>query len=131
MLSILILNIINSDTTNIINTDTKYYQCSLCFLSTTNTGFYMLPLCNISQIATGVPYSESLRNKSQSGPILINIRRNLTCFRPVRSFHLLGWGPQSLGHSQTLLTLLLLYDTLLYYTHFIVGAGCQICLTHL
>jgi hypothetical protein len=50
-------------------------------------------LCNISQIATGVPYSESPRKKSQSGPILINIGRNLTCVRPVQSFTYLGGGP--------------------------------------
>jgi hypothetical protein len=36
-----------------------------------------------SQIATGVPYSESHRKKVGSGPILIKLRRNLTCFRPV------------------------------------------------
>jgi hypothetical protein len=34
-------------------------------------------------------------NKSQSGPIIIKIRRNLTWVRPVHSFHLLGWGSTS------------------------------------
>jgi hypothetical protein len=63
----------------------------------------MLLLCNMSQIATGVPYSESPRNKSQSGPIHINIQRNLTCFRPVQSCDLLGCGSMSLGYSQKLL----------------------------
>jgi hypothetical protein len=33
----------------------------------------------------------------QSGPILINIRCNLTRLRPVQSFDLLGWGSMSLG----------------------------------
>jgi hypothetical protein len=45
----------------------------------------MLLLCNISQIATGMPYSESPRNKSQSRPIFIKIRLNLTCFGIVQS----------------------------------------------
>jgi hypothetical protein len=54
-------------------------------------GVFLL-LCNISQIATGVPYSESPRNKTQIAPILINIGCNLTCFGPVQSFDLLGWG---------------------------------------
>jgi hypothetical protein len=31
-------------------------------------------------------------NKSQSGPILFKIRCNLTCFGPVQSFDVLGWG---------------------------------------
>jgi hypothetical protein len=64
----------------------------------------MLLLCNISQIATG-PYSESPRNKSQSGPILINIQRNLTCFRPVQSCDLLGCGSMSLGYLVLLISL--------------------------
>jgi hypothetical protein len=54
--------------------------------------FDMMLLCNISQIATGVPYSESPRTKSQSAQILIKFRRNSTCFRPVQSCHLFGWG---------------------------------------
>jgi hypothetical protein len=48
-------------------------------------------VCNISQIVTGVPYSESLRT-TQIAPILINIGCNLTFFKPVQSFDLLGWG---------------------------------------
>jgi hypothetical protein len=60
----------------------------------------ILLLCNISQIATGVPYSESPRNIVQSGPILIKIKCNLTCFRPVQNFDLLGWGFMSFGCSQ-------------------------------
>jgi hypothetical protein len=75
-----------------IKTDTKYNQyvvfVLLCFCV---VGVFLL-LRNISQIATGVPYSESPRKKSQSAPILINLGSNLTCFRPVRSFDLLGWG---------------------------------------
>jgi hypothetical protein len=62
-----------------------------------------LLLCCISQIATGVPYSESPRTIIQAGPILIKIRRNLTCFRPVQSFDLLGWGSSpysALTHNQ-------------------------------
>jgi hypothetical protein len=51
-----------------------------------------LLLCSISQIATGVPYSTSLRKTVESGPILTNIRFNVTCFIPVRSFDLLRWG---------------------------------------
>jgi hypothetical protein len=51
-----------------------------------------MPLCNMSQIATGVPYSESPRKTPQSAPILIKIGRNLTCFGPVQRFDLLGWG---------------------------------------
>jgi hypothetical protein len=39
-----------------------------------------------------VPYSESPRNKSPIAPILIKIGRDLTCFRPVQSLDLLGWG---------------------------------------
>jgi hypothetical protein len=54
-----------------------------------------LLLCNIFQIATGLPYSESPRKTARSGPSLINIRCNLTCFRPVQSFDLLGWGGSS------------------------------------
>jgi hypothetical protein len=46
-------------------------------------------VCNISQIATGEPYSESPRNKSQIAPILIKIVRNLTCFGLVQSFDVL------------------------------------------
>jgi hypothetical protein len=56
-----------------------------------------LLLCNISQIATGVPYSESLRKKAQGAPILVKIGCNLTCFGPVQSFDVLilkkeRWG---------------------------------------
>jgi hypothetical protein len=89
ILLILILNTIDID----IDTDTKYNQYSYFLVV-----FYMflfvsvLILCNISQIATGVPYSESLRKKAQIAPILINIGRSVTCFRPVQSFDLLGWG---------------------------------------
>jgi hypothetical protein len=54
-------------------------------------GVFLL-LCNISEIATGVPYSESLRKKAQTAPTLITIGCNLTCFGPVQSFALLGWG---------------------------------------
>jgi hypothetical protein len=75
-----------------MNTDTKYYQYIV-----------LLILCNISQIATGVPYSESPRKKSQSATTLVNIGCNLTCFRPVQSVDLLGWGSMSLGCSQKLL----------------------------
>jgi cobalamin biosynthesis Mg chelatase CobN len=42
-------------------------------------------LCSISQIATVMQYAESSRPIFQSGPILIKIRWNLTCFGPVRS----------------------------------------------
>jgi hypothetical protein len=38
-----------------------------------------------------MPYSESPRKICQSGPILIKIRCNLTCFRPVQSLDVLGW----------------------------------------
>jgi hypothetical protein len=48
-----------------------------------------LLLCYISQIATGVPCSESPRNKSQIAPILIKRGCNLTCFGPVQSFNVL------------------------------------------
>jgi hypothetical protein len=58
------------------------FVCCRCFLL----------LCNISQIATGVLYSESPRKKAQSALILINIGCDLTCFGPVQSFDLLGWG---------------------------------------
>jgi hypothetical protein len=56
-----------------------------------------LLLCNISQIATGLPYSESPRKKSQIPLILIKIGCNLTCFGPVQSFDVLilnkdRWG---------------------------------------
>jgi hypothetical protein len=51
-----------------------------------------MPLCIISQIETGMPYSKSPRNKSQSAAILINIRCDLTCFGPVQSFDFLGLG---------------------------------------
>jgi hypothetical protein len=82
-----------------------------------------LVLCNISQIATGVPYSESLRTNAQIAPILIKIGCDLTCFGPVQSFDVLilkkrkvgvacpqgaqknaknGGGRMSLGCSQTL-----------------------------
>ena len=62
-------------------------------LNTINTDQkHVLLLCNISQIATGVQYSESPRTKLQSGPILIEIRRNLTLFKTVQSFDVLGWG---------------------------------------
>jgi hypothetical protein len=63
----------------------------------------ILLLCNISHIATGVPYPESPRNIFQSGPILIKIRCNLTCFRQVQSFDLLGWGSMSSGCFQKIL----------------------------
>jgi hypothetical protein len=46
-----------------------------------------LLLCNFLQIATGLPYSESPR-----WPNSYQIRCNLICFRPVRSFDLLGLG---------------------------------------
>jgi hypothetical protein len=73
-------------------------------LNAINTDLFLFfLLCNISQIATGVPYSEYPRNRSQSGPILINIRCNLTCFGPVQSVDLLGWGSMSSGSSHTLL----------------------------
>jgi hypothetical protein len=52
----------------------------------------IMALCNISQIATGMPYSESPRTIFQSGPILIKIGCNLTCFGPVQSFYIVGWG---------------------------------------
>ena len=55
-------------------------QQKLLYLSINNS-FFIMPLCNISQIATGVPYSESPRNIFQSGPILIKIRCNLNCFK--------------------------------------------------
>jgi hypothetical protein len=51
-----------------------------------------LLLYNISQIATGVPYSESPRKNVQIALILIEIGRDLICFGPVQSFDLLGWG---------------------------------------
>jgi hypothetical protein len=51
-----------------------------------------LLVCNVSQIATGLPYSESQRQPVRFGQILINIRWNLICFRPVHCFDLLGWG---------------------------------------
>jgi hypothetical protein len=38
-----------------------------------------------------MPYSESPRKIVQSGPILIKIRCNSTCVRPVQSCDLLGW----------------------------------------
>jgi hypothetical protein len=56
-----------------MNTDTEILSMPIKFA--------ILRLCNISQIATGVPYSESLR--TIFGPILVNIRRNLTDFQPV------------------------------------------------
>jgi hypothetical protein len=43
-------------------------------------------LCNISQIAMGVPYSESPWTTFESGTILIKIRCNLICFRAVQRF---------------------------------------------
>jgi hypothetical protein len=88
----------------IVNTDTKYdwyYILLIPILNTINTvislvlfvSWCFLLLCNISQIATGVPYSESPRKKAQSAPIcFINIGCNLTCFGPVQRFDLLGWG---------------------------------------
>jgi hypothetical protein len=62
----------------------------------------ILLLCNISQIATGVPYSEFPRRIFQSEPILITFGCNLTCFRPVQSFDLLGWGSMTRGCFQQL-----------------------------
>jgi hypothetical protein len=50
---------------------------------------WFLLLCTISQIATGVPYSESRRKKAQIAPILVKIGCNLTCFGPVQSFDVL------------------------------------------
>jgi hypothetical protein len=40
----------------------------------------------------GVSYSESPRTTAEIGPILINVRCNLKCFRLVQSFDLLWWG---------------------------------------
>jgi hypothetical protein len=57
------------------------------------TCFNIRPLCNIFLIATGVPYSESPRTNSQSGPILINIGCKLTCFGPFKVLTYLGGGP--------------------------------------
>jgi hypothetical protein len=57
----------------------------------------------MSQIAVGVPCTEYPRTIFQSGPVLINIRWNLTCFGPIRSVDLLGWGSMSSGCSQKLL----------------------------
>jgi hypothetical protein len=54
--------------------------------------FYIMPLCNISQIATGVPYSESPRNKSQSAPILINIGCWFDLFRTSSRFSFIRSG---------------------------------------
>jgi hypothetical protein len=87
ILLILILNSVNIDTTflliPILNTiNTRVLYCDFVFVCSTilllrllhNTvfpivaqskpGFYIMPLFNMSQIATGVPYSESLRTKS-------------------------------------------------------------------
>jgi hypothetical protein len=61
--------------------------CRWCFLL----------LCYISQIATGVPYSESPRKKTQIAPILIKIGRNLTCFGPVHSFDILILKKRKVG----------------------------------
>jgi hypothetical protein len=52
---------------------------------------------NISQIATGLPYSESPRTIVRSGPILINFRCKLICFRPDQCFDFLGWGSSPLS----------------------------------
>jgi hypothetical protein len=60
---------------------------------------------------------QNLFNIFQSGPILIKFRCSLTCFRPVRSFHLLGRGstPNSPWGAlkNYLYSLLLLYYTIL------------------
>jgi hypothetical protein len=83
-----------------INTDTKYNQYSFCVCSVFHgfvfVGVFLL-LCNISQIATGVPYSESLRKKAQTAPIRIKIGRNLTCFGPVQSFDVLILTKRKVG----------------------------------
>ena len=52
-----------------------------------------------------MPYSESPRTNSQSGQIVIKIRRNLTCFRPVQSFSLtcILLSSHSLSHSYLIL----------------------------
>jgi hypothetical protein len=52
-----------------------------------------LQLCNISQIAMGVPHSESLQTSNESDPIVINTRCIWSCSGPGRSFDLLGGGP--------------------------------------
>jgi hypothetical protein len=59
--------------------------------------FVLLLLCNISQTSTGVPFSVSPRNKPQSGPVLVKLGRNSTCFGVVQSVDVPGWGttPQS------------------------------------
>jgi hypothetical protein len=82
-----------------INTDNKYDHYRFIYIN-------IVLLGNISQIATGMPYSESLRTIFQSGPNLINIGWNLTCFGPIQSLEVLGWRSslQSLGCSQKLLT---------------------------
>jgi hypothetical protein len=48
---------------------------------TRREGRRIILLCSISQIATGVPYSASLRKTIESGPILINTRCNLHLFK--------------------------------------------------
>jgi hypothetical protein len=69
------------------------WKLRLCS-STLSLQFYTRRLlCNISQVAMGMVNSESRRTTVASGRILINIRCNLDCFRPVRRFDLLGWGP--------------------------------------
>jgi hypothetical protein len=81
---------------NAVNTNMKYYEYRyyirlIPVLNTINTiKFVILLLCYISQIATGVPCSEYPRTIMQYGPILITIRRNLTCFRPGQSLDVLG-----------------------------------------
>jgi hypothetical protein len=55
-------------------------------------GVVKLAIMQHLQIATGLPYSESPRRTLRSGPILIKIRCDLVCSRPVESFDLLGWA---------------------------------------
>jgi hypothetical protein len=74
---------------------------------------------HIFQIATRVPESESPRQIFQSGQILIKIRRNLTCFRPIQSsITCMSLSSHSLSHSH--LTLISLACHSLSHSHLIL-----------
>jgi hypothetical protein len=76
-----------------IKTDTKYNQYVvfglLCFCV---VGVFFAITQHFSDCDGSAIFRVSPRTNSQSAPILINLGCNLTCFSPVQSFDLLGWG---------------------------------------